>query len=81
LNVTNAGGTTVNIAGISVTGEFAETNTCGTGLAAQNGCGISVTFSPTGAGTRTGTLMLVDSATNSPQVINLSGKGNNGNGH
>jgi hypothetical protein len=38
-------------------------------------CTISVTFKPTAAGTRTGTLSVSDNASNSPQSIPLSGTG------
>jgi hypothetical protein len=38
-------------------------------------CAISVTFKPTAAGTRTGTLSVSDTATGSPQTVNLSGRG------
>jgi len=61
---------------MSVTGDFAQTNTCGASLAAHHTCGISVTFKPTATGKRTGNLPLHDNATNSPQVVDLSGKGN-----
>jgi len=79
--VTNAGGASVNIAGIAVAGDFAETDTCDTKLEAFQTCVVSVTFVPTGSGPTTGSLTLTDNASNSPQVINLSGKGNNGKGH
>ena len=75
LTVTNAGGTTVTISGVAVAGDFAQTNSCGTSLAARATCGINVTFKPTAIGTRSGTLTLQDNATNNPQVVNLSGTG------
>jgi len=59
-----------------VTGDFAQTNGCGTSLAAGTKCTISVTFTPTQTGTRTGTLTATDSANNSPQTASLTGKGN-----
>jgi hypothetical protein len=77
LKVSNAGEATVKITGMSVTGDFAETNSCGTSLAAHNTCAISVTFKPTATGKRTGSLTLKDNATNSPQVVSLSGRANN----
>ena len=76
LTVTNASGVAVKIAGMSVTGDFAQTNTCGVSLAAHRTCGISVTFAPTANGKRTGNLTLTDNAPNSPQVVDSSGKGN-----
>jgi hypothetical protein len=74
LKVINASGATAKINGISITGGFAQTNTCGASLAAHNTCDISVTFEPTAKEKRTGTLSLKDNATNSPQVVNLNGK-------
>jgi phosphatidylserine/phosphatidylglycerophosphate/cardiolipin synthase-like enzyme len=56
-------------------GDFAETNTCGTILAADTSCTITVNFTPTAAGTRTGTVSVADSAANSPQTSSLSGTG------
>jgi hypothetical protein len=61
---------------ISTTGDFSEsTTTCGTSLAAKGNCKISVVFKPTATGTRTGTLSVADSASNSPQTSNLTGTG------
>jgi len=64
---------------ISITGSsaFAQTHTCGTTLNAGASCTISVTFTPTGVGSFSGTLKVTDSATNSPQTASLSGTGIN----
>ena len=64
-----------NIA-ISTTGDFAvSATTCTTSLAAKGKCTISVTFTPSATGTRTGQLSVSDSASNSPQTSNLTGTG------
>ncbi len=61
---------------ISTTGDFAESSTtCTTTLAAKSKCTISVTFTPTTTGTRTGQLSVSDDAANSPQTSNLTGTG------
>ena len=61
---------------ISTTGDFAvSATTCTTSLAVKGKCTISVTFTPTTAGTRTGQLSVSDSANNSPQTANLTGTG------
>ena len=60
---------------ISVLGDFAETNDCGLSVAASSTCQIEVTFTPTVAGNRTGTLTVVYTAAGSPQAISLSGAG------
>ena len=61
---------------ISTTGDFAvSATTCTTSLAAKAKCTISVSFTPAATGTRTGTLSVSDSASNSPQTAALSGTG------
>jgi len=61
---------------ISTTGDFqVSASTCGTTLAPGANCRISLTFTPMAAGTRTGTVSVTDSATNSPQTANLTGTG------
>jgi hypothetical protein len=61
---------------ISTTGDFAvSATTCTASLAAKGKCTISVTFTPTAIGTRTGQLSVSDSANNSPQTSNLKGTG------
>ena len=61
---------------ISTTGDFAmSATTCGTSLGAKAKCTISVTFTPTATRTRTGQLIVNDSAGNSPQTSNLTGTG------
>ena len=61
---------------ISTTGDFAVSATaCSTSLAPKAKCTISVTFSPTTTGNRTGQLSVSDSADNSPQTAALSGTG------
>jgi hypothetical protein len=80
--VTNAGSAPVSISGIAITGDFAQTSSCGT-IGAHSTCSISVTFAPAGPGQTTGTMTLTGNTTNGfpTTVINLSGKGNNGNKH
>ena len=73
--LTNTGTATLNISSITITGPFAQTNTCGTTVKAGKNCTISVTFSPTATGTFTGVVTITDNATNSPQTIPLSGNG------
>jgi len=59
----------------SNSGDFAETNTCGTSLAPQASCTISVTFTPQARGSRTATLDVVDNGGGSPQIVTLKGFG------
>ena len=76
LKVINNGGAPVKFVAMPVTGDFAVSDTCGASLAAHEACTVSVTFKPTAAGKRTGDLPLHDDATNSPQLVTMTGKGN-----
>jgi hypothetical protein len=73
--LTNSGTSTLNISGLAATGDFSETNSCGTSLAAGASCAISVVFTPTQSGSRAGTLSVADDAAGSPQMAPLSGIG------
>jgi len=79
ITVTNNLPTALRIASITFTGanpgDFAETDTCGSSVAANSNCTISVTFTPQATGTRTATLSVNDNANNSPQTIALTGTG------
>ncbi|HTS35060.1 MAG TPA: choice-of-anchor D domain-containing protein [Candidatus Solibacter sp.] len=79
ITVTNNLKTALTITGITITGtdaaDYAETNNCGTSLAAAAKCTISVTFTPKAKGGRPATLNITDSATTSPQIVHLNGTG------
>jgi PKD repeat protein len=72
----NTGTADLAISSLAVSGDFAQTNTCGSTVAAGASCTISVTFTATAAGPRTGTMTIVDNAAGSPHVVALSGTGN-----
>jgi hypothetical protein len=75
-SLTNNQNATLSNIMISTSGDFARSaTTCSTALAAYKSCTISVTFTPKATGTRTGSLIVSDSATNSPQTSSLSGTG------
>jgi hypothetical protein len=75
VNVSNTGGSPLVITNVATTGDFGETNSCGSSLAAGGKCTISVTFTPTANGNRYGTVTITDNAPNSPQTITVSGTG------
>ena len=75
VTISNPGTSTASISAISTSAPFAETNTCGSSIAAGGSCTASVTFSPTAAGASTGTLSVSSSATGSPLTVALSGTG------
>jgi hypothetical protein len=78
VTMTNTGHATLTISHISISGDFSESNTCGASLSAGQNCSINVTFTPTALGTRNGTVTIADNASNSPQIIPLSGTGISG---
>jgi|SRR5579872_752724 len=67
-----------NIASIAVTGNFAETNTCGASLTVGENCTIAVIFSPTVTGQQSGAVIISDSTRISPVSVPLSGNGVSG---
>lgn len=74
--LTNAGASTLNIGSIVPSGDFSlSSTTCGGTLAPNGKCTANVTFTPTQAGSRTGSLTFTDNAPNSPQAVALSGTG------
>jgi hypothetical protein len=75
VTLANNGAISLQILNVNITGPFAETNTCGASVPAGQSCVIQVTFTPTVAGSATGTLSVTDSASNSPQTIPLTGTG------
>jgi FG-GAP-like repeat/Cep192 domain 4/HYDIN/CFA65/VesB-like, Ig-like domain len=79
ITLTNTGKLTLTISSITLSGpqssDFTQTNTCGSSLATGASCTFSVTFTPTAAGLRGGSIQIADNAFNSPQVINLRGTG------
>jgi F5/8 type C domain/Pectate lyase superfamily protein/Abnormal spindle-like microcephaly-assoc'd, ASPM-SPD-2-Hydin len=70
----NSGTATASISGISVSGPFTETNNCSS-VAVGATCTATIGFTPTAAGTNTGSLTVTSNATNSPTSIGLSGSG------
>ena len=79
VTVTNSGGTALAITSIALggasPGDFIETSTCGSSLAASANCTITVTFKPTAGGARVAAVTLTDNAADSPQSIALNGTG------
>ncbi|MGB9433875.1 MAG: choice-of-anchor D domain-containing protein, partial [Candidatus Acidiferrum sp.] len=73
--LTNTGTASLSISGIAVSGDFAESNNCGSSVTAGSSCTISVTFTPITTGTRSGALSISDNGTGSPQSVVLSGMG------
>jgi hypothetical protein len=77
ITVTNPGPLGLQISHVQASGDFSETNNCGTALAPGTSCTVNVTFTPTVTGSRTGTLTITDNAPDSPQTVAISGTGGN----
>jgi alpha-1,3-glucanase-like protein/F5/8 type C domain-containing protein/centrosomal CEP192-like protein len=80
VTVTNTGGAAAAISSISAGSPFAETNNCGSSLAAGANCTVTVTFAPTTTGSAAGTLTVASNATNPALTVALSGTGTSGSG-
>ncbi len=76
--LTNAGNASLTIGNIQTSGDFSQTNTCSNSLAAGSSCSISVVFTPSAEGTRTGSLTVSDNSQTSTQTVNLTGTGTAG---
>ena len=82
ITLSNSGTDTLVISNLALTGpnagDFAQTNTCGASLAHGASCTISVTFTPTAAGSRNAYVTVTDNANNgtaSTQTAALTGTG------
>jgi len=76
LILSNTGGSTLQISGITAAGSFAiSANACGATLAPGANCEIDVSFTAESpVGVYSGTLTVSDNAAGSPQVVPLSGQ-------
>jgi len=79
LILTDTGTAPLTVTSIVVTGsnagDFAQTNTCGSSVAAGATCTLTVSFTPSAAGGRAASLSIADNATGSPQLVSLAGTG------
>jgi hypothetical protein len=71
--------TGISLSPPTTTGDFvvAPGGTCGSYLPAKGSCTYNVAFAPQATGVRSGSLIISDSALNSPQTVTLSGTGAN----
>jgi phospholipase C len=75
VTVKNHGSAALILGAIDATGDFATSNACGGMIAGNKSCNISVTFTPTATGTRSGALRITASDFHSPFNIKLTGIG------
>jgi hypothetical protein len=75
VTLTNEGSAALNIASITASGDFQQTNTCGTSVAGGGGqCTLQVTFDPTTVGLQTDQIAITDNA-GGTQGITVTGNG------
>jgi hypothetical protein len=75
ITVANTGANPATLSTPTITGDFSiAASTCGATLAPQTACSLSISFTPTVGGTRTGVLTVTDSA--GTQSARLTGTGN-----
>jgi len=73
VTLTNEGSTALSINGITASGDFTQTNTCGTSVAGGGGiCTIPITFAPTSLGLQTDQITIADNA-GGPHAITVTG--------
>jgi len=79
VTLTNTGFAVLSSLAISLGGtnptDFIETNNCGSSLAVNAGCTITVEFKPAAVAAYAATISIKDNATGSPQSIALTGAG------
>ncbi len=79
VKLTNTASSAVTLAPIALGGanthDFAQSNTCGSTLAASASCSVSVTFAPAAAGARTASLFITGDLSSGPLVVALAGSG------
>lgn len=71
VTLTNAGGAPVTVIALTVSPNFTASTGCAAPLASQATCTIQVSFTPTAAGSISGTLSVTDGVT--PQSLTLNG--------
>ncbi|MFC4031323.1 discoidin domain-containing protein [Streptomyces polygonati] len=74
--ITNNGGAAATLGGVTASGDYADTSTCGASLAVHASCTVGVTFTPTATGTRTGGVTVASNDPAGPLTVALTGTGN-----
>ncbi len=75
VTLTNVAQSPLDIYSIQTEGAYSESNTCGSVVSAGASCTITVAFSPPSTGTLVGSVVITDTAADSPQTIVLTGVG------
>ena len=75
VQLTNVVSAPLHFVTIIASGDFAQTNTCGSTLPGNASCTITVTFTPSAAGARSGFVEVGDTDPTNQQAVVLSGTG------
>jgi hypothetical protein len=75
VTISNTGTADATVSSIATTGDFAQTNTCGTSITAGGTCTINITFTPAASGVSSGNLTVTTDASGGPTTVPLSGAG------
>lgn len=77
LTVTNTGNGALKILSVGAAGDFTETNNCTSSspLAVSGTCTVNVTFTPSAAGSRVGSVSITNGFNVVPATVSLSGTG------
>jgi hypothetical protein len=75
VTLTNTGMGALTISRFDIQGDYLQTNNCGTTVQPNASCAITVTFTPTATGDRSGQVFITDDAMGSPQTFSTAGKG------
>jgi Bacterial Ig-like domain (group 3)/Cep192 domain 4/Beta-propeller repeat len=75
VTLTNLTPFTRNITSVTIAGDYTQSNNCGSALGPNASCVITVAFTPTAEGPRSGTLSINHSGKGSPQLVSLGGSG------
>ncbi len=78
LKLRNTGNAPLKISSLAVTGDFSETDNCGSSVLAGKSCTIKVRFTPQASWTRQGLLVVNDNAAPGSQSAILAGMGSSG---
>lgn len=71
--LTNNSSAAITVSKVVNSGDYKQTNTCGTSIAAGKNCTFSISFAPLVAGTIDGAITVTAAGITAPQVLNLAG--------
>ena len=79
VTVKNVSGAALAISSVTITGtgsgQFSETNTCGTAVPVGSNCTVNVVFKPTSTGSKVATLNVIGGSGAGTQTVSLTGTG------